>query len=186
MSFVSILRRLTNFSRHATKAASASLQGMASAAQNPSKPSDYVETDKLLISKSLIIRIVLIVIALALIGYFVVWPFVLSHFLTARFFVEDKRVADWSGRVIVYSDKKKTVPLYAGRLEDGVLQGECKLYDENGVLIYEGQLVNGERNGSGKAYENGVLVYDGRYTDEEYDGMGTLYEDGQLRYRGQY
>ncbi len=186
MSFVSILRRLTNFSRYATKAASASLQGVASAAQNPSKPSDYVETGKLLISKSLIIRIILILIALALIGYFVIWPFVLSHFLTAKFFVEDSRIPDWSGRVIVYSDKKKTVPLYAGRLEDGVLQGDCKLYDENGVLIYEGQLTNGERNGSGKAYENGVLVYDGRYTDEAYDGMGTLYEDGQIRYRGQY
>ena len=186
MSFVSALRRLTNFSRHATKAASASLQGMASATQNPSKPSDYVETKKLLISKSLIIRIVLIIIALALIGYFVVWPFVLSHFLTARFYVKDKRVGDWSGRVIVFSDKKKTVPLYAGRLEDGVLQGDCKLYDENGVLIYEGQLTDGIRNGSGKEYEDGVLQYDGRFTDGVYDGIGTLYEDGQIRYSGQY
>jgi antitoxin component YwqK of YwqJK toxin-antitoxin module len=186
MSFVSGLRRLTNFSRHATKAASASLQGMASATQNPSKPSDYVETKKLLISKSLIIRIVLIIIALALIGYFVVWPFVLSHFLTARFYVKDKRVEDWSGRVIVYSDQKKTVPLYSGRLEDGVLQGDCKLYDENGVLIYEGQVTDGIRNGSGKAYEDGVLQYDGRFTDGIYDGFGTLYEDGQIRYSGQY
>ncbi len=186
MSFVSGLRRLTNFSRHATKAASASLQGMASATQNPSKPSDYVETKRLMISKSLIIRIVLIIIALALIGYFVVWPFVLSHFLTARFYVKDKRVEDWSGRVIVFSDEKKTVPLYAGRLEDGVLQGDCKLYDENGVLIYEGQLKDGIRNGNGKAYENGVLQYDGRFTDGIYDGFGTLYKDGQIQYSGQY
>ena len=186
MGIVSGFRRLTNISRHATKAASETLQGMASAAQNPSSPSDYVETGKLLISKALIIRIVLIIAAIGLIGYFLVWPFVLSHFLTAKFYVDDKRVADWSGRVIVYSDSKKKIPLYEGRLEDGVLQGECKLYDENGVLIYEGQVKDGERNGNGKEYKNGVLVYDGQFVNGLYDGMGTLYKDGQILYTGQF
>ena len=186
MGLTSALNRLTNFSRIATKAASTSLQGMATAAQNPSSPEDYVETGKLLISKALIIRIILILVAVGLIGYFVVWPFVLSHFLTARFYVEDSRIENWSGRVIVYADKKKTVPMYEGRLEDGVLQGECKLYDENGLLIYEGQVKDGERDGSGKEYKNGVLVYKGQFTLGYYNGLGTLYEDGQILYNGQF
>ena len=180
------LRRLTNFSRSATKAASASLQGVMSAAQKPSERSDYVETGRLFISKALIIRIVLLLVALGLIIYFVVWPFVLSRFLTARFWEEDKRVPEWSGKVIVYSDKKKTLPLFSGRLEDGVLQGEAKLYDREGVLLYEGQLKDGQRTGSGKAYEDGVLVYEGSFAEGLYSGRGRLYEEGQLVYDGQY
>ncbi len=186
MGVTSMLRRLTNFSRHATKVASSSLQGVVTAAQNPSGPSDYVETGHLYISKSLIIRVLLAIVALALIGYFVVWPFVLSRFLTAKFYEEDKRVADWSGRVIIYSDPKKTLPLYSGRLEKGVLQGEGKLYDREGVLLYEGQLKDGQRDGAGKEYEEGILVYEGQLREGLRDGSGEEYKDGALVYEGQF
>ena len=185
MGIASGLRRLTNFSRHATKAATSSLQEIATAAQEPSSKSDYVETGNLLISKALIVRIVLIIVAVGLIGYFLVWPFVLSHFLTARFYVGDKRVEDWSGRVIVYSDEKKTVPLYSGRLENGVLQGDCKQYDSNGVLEYEGQIHDGVRDGSGKEYKDGILIYEGQLQNGERSGTGKEYEDGSLVYEGQ-
>ncbi len=180
------LRRLTNFSRHATKAATSSLQGVMTAAQKPTQPSDYVETGRLYISKALIVRVLVGLVALVLIIYFVIWPFVLSRFLTARFYEEDKRVKDWSGRVIVYSDKKKKLPLFSGRLEDGVLQGECKQYDREGVLLFEGQLRDGQRTGSGKEYENGILTYEGQYDAGYFSGRGKRYADGQLVYDGQY
>ncbi len=183
---VARVRRLTNLSRNATKAASSSLQGVMSAAQKPTQPSDYVETGRLFISKALIIRVLLLLVALFLLVYFVIWPFILSRFLTARFYEEDKRVKEWSGRVIVYSDKKKTLPLFSGRLEDGVLQGECKQYDREGVLLYEGQLRDGVRTGSGKEYVDGILVYDGVFDSGLYSGHGKRYEDGQLVYDGQY
>ena len=186
MGITSMLRRLTNFSRHATKVASSSLQGVVSAAQKPTSQSDYVETGQLYISKALIIRILLVLVALALIGYFIVWPFVLSRFLTAKFYEQDKRVANWSGRVIVYSDAKKTLPLYAGRLEDGVLQGEAKQYDRDGILLYEGQLRDGQRSGSGREYENGILSYEGQFEAGLYSGRGKRYTDGEMVYDGQY
>lgn len=180
------VRRVTNFSRHATKAASASLQGVVSAAQNPTGPSDYVETERLYISKALIVRVFLGLAAAALVAYFLVWPFVLSHFLTARFYERDKRVPDWSGRVIVYADEKKTLPRYSGRLEDGVLQGEGKQFDGEGVPVYEGQFRDGQRSGNGKEYAGGVLLYEGQFSDGVYNGRGKLYADGQLVYDGQY
>ena len=180
------LRRLTNFSRHATKAASASLQGVVSAAQKPTGPEDYVETGRLYIAKSLIIRVILGLFAVGLIVYFLVWPFVLSRFLTARFYVQDKRVEHWDGRVIVYSDQKKKVPLYAGRLADGILQGEGKQYDDGGLLLYQGQFVDGVRSGNGAEYSGGVLVYEGQFLDGRWDGRGKSYADGRLAYEGQY
>ena len=180
------VRNFTNVSRHASKVASSTLQGVMSATQKPTQASDYVETGRLYISKALIIRVLLVLVALALAIHFVVWPFILSRFLTARFYEEDKRVKEWSGRVIVYSDKRKTLPLFSGRLEDGVLQGECRQYDRTGVLLFEGQLRSGERVGSGKEYEDGVLVYEGQYAGGLYSGRGKLYADGQLVYDGQY
>ncbi len=186
MGLTSMLRRLTNFSRHATKVASSSLQSVMSAAQTPSDPSDYVETGNYYIAKALIIRIVLGIAAFLLIAYFLVWPFVLSHFLTAKFYEQDRRVADWTGRVIVYSDAKKTVPLYAGRLEKGVLQGDGKRYDGDGVLSYEGQMRDGQPDGSGREYRDGVLVYEGQFSSGLYSGSGKSYADGGLAYEGQF
>ena len=186
MGITSGFRRLTNFSRHATKAAATTVQDIAASAQKPSSRSDYVETGRLLISKALIIRIVLILVALGLIFYFIVWPFILSRFLTAKFYAGDSRIAEWSGRVIVYSDEKKTIPLYSGRLEEGVLQGECKFYDAKGLLCYEGQVRDGERTGIGRGYEDGVLVYEGQFTAGQYDGYGVRYEEGEISYSGQF
>ncbi len=186
MGITSMLRRLTNFSRHATRVASSSLQEVVSAAQKPTSRSDYVETGKLYISKALIIRILLLCAAIGLILYFVVWPFVLSHFLTARFYEQDERTEDWSGRVILYSDEKKTIPRYAGRLEEGMKQGEGRLYDQNGTIVYEGQFRDGARSGSGKEYRNGVLVYEGQFEAGLYNGRGKSFENEYLSYEGQY
>ncbi len=186
VSFGARFRRITNVSRHAAKAAASTMQGVMSAAQKPTQASDYVETGRLFISKALIIRVLVVLAAIAVAVYFVVWPFVLSRFLTARFYEEDKRVKEWSGRVIVYSDKRKTLPLFSGRLEDGVLQGECRQYDRAGVLLFEGQLQDGVPAGSGKEYEDGVLIYEGQYASGLFSGRGKLYEDGQLVYDGQY
>ncbi len=180
------LRRLFNFSRNATKIAMSSLQGAAAMAQKPSKREDYIETDRLFISKALLLWLVAGAVALGLAVYFVIWPFVLSHFLTARFFVEDKRVENWTGRVILYYDKKKTVPMRSGRLTDGRLEGEGKEYDENGVLSYEGSFRAGLYNGTGSAYENGVLVYTGDYAEGLRSGTGKLYTNGNLFYEGQF
>ncbi len=186
MRVTSRLRRLANISRSATKVASSTMQGAMSATQKPTRREDYLETDRLFISKAFLIRVALGLVVLGLLVYFLVWPFILSHFLTARFFKEDRRVPDWSGRVIVYSDEKKKVPLYSGRLEDGVLQGEGKFYDDEGLLSYEGQFLDGVQNGNGLLYDKGVLVYSGQFSNGLFSGRGTLYEDGQPVYEGQF
>ncbi len=180
------VRRVTNLSRNATKAATASVQSAVSAAQKPTRREDYVETSRLLISKALLVKLALGVIAAGLIFYFLVWPFILSSFLTAHFVVGDSRILDWTGRVVVYADEDKTLPLYAGRLEDGVLQGRGEEYDENGLLSYEGWFQDGAHSGDGTAYEDGVMVYHGQFADGVYEGTGTAYAGGMMIYEGQF
>jgi len=181
-----LCRRFGNFSRGAVKAANAAAQSLLSVPKNPSRWEDYVETRRLLISKTLLLKLVLLLGAAVLLAWFVVWPFVLSHFLTARFYVGDSRVENWSGRVIVCSDREKTLPLYAGRLEKGVLQGPGKAYDAEGLLCYEGQFQDGLRSGSGMEYEDGALVYEGQFARGLREGSGRAYREGLPLYEGQF
>ena len=152
-----------------------SLQSAATIAKKPTARGDYVETRRLFISKKLLLTIVVGVVVLALLLYYVIWPFMLSNFFTAHFYVEDSRIDTWTGRVVVYSDEAKTIPLYEGKLEDGLLQGQGKQYDAEGLLEYEGAFTDGLRNGKGKAYEAGILVYEGDFAADLYEGQGKLY-----------
>lgn len=180
------IRRLTNFSRQATKVAADSLQGAATAIKKPTKREDFIETKRLFISKSFLVLLVVGLAAAVLLAYFAVWPFLLSHFFTARFSVDDKRVGTWTGRVIVYADQERTLPLYSGKLADGVLQGQGREYDSQGLISYEGNFIDGVRSGAGKAYRDGVLVYEGGFSDGAYSGRGRSYEDGFLSYVGEF
>lgn len=180
------MRRMTNFSRHATKVASESFQAAATAMKPPTKREDYIETKGLFVAKSFLLKLLIGLIILGCLIYFLIWPFLLSHFFTAHFWQGDDRVEDWTGKVIVYYDESKDIPMYAGKLEEGVLQGKGKEYDENGLLIYEGNFTDGQRTGKGQYFEEGVLVYEGYFSDGAYEGAGALYEDGVLIYEGEF
>ena len=180
------LRRVTNFSRHATQVASASFQGAATALKKPTKREDYVETKWLFVSKSFLIRLLIGLIALGCLIYFVVWPFLLSKFFTARFWEQNEKVENWSGKVVVFYDKEKDHPKYEGRLEKGVLQGQGKEYDEDGLLTYEGGFTDGLHDGTGTIYEAGVLQYQGGLAGGLYEGSGVLYSDGMIAHEGTF
>lgn len=180
------LRRITNFSRQATKVATTSFQGAAAAVKKPTKREDYIETQRLFISKSFLIMLAIGLVLLGLLFYFVVWPFLLSHFFVAKFYQGDPKLADWSGRVIVYYDEEKQHPMYRGTLEEGLLQGLGEEYDLDGLLTYEGNFVDGVRSGDGSLYEAGVLVYEGQFSGGLANGMGTAYEDGVKCYQGAF
>jgi len=56
-------------------------------------------------------------------------------------------------------------------------------------LFYEGEYLNGERNGKGKEYNyNGELIFDGEYKEgEKWNGIGKEYNNnGQLIFEGEF
>ena len=61
-----------------------------------------------------------------------------------------------------------------------------KMFHENGTLMYEGDMKNGERHGNGKMYyENGTLMYEGDMKNGLPYGSGKTYrENGTLIYEG--
>ena len=62
-------------------------------------------------------------------------------------------------------------------------KGYIKEY-KNNVLIYEGEYLNGERNGKGKEYnDNGKLIFEGEYVNGiKYNGWGYDEDNGNKIY----
>ena len=182
----SYLRRITNFSRQATKVATVSFQEAATAVKKPTKREDYIETQRLFISKSFLVLLAVGLVLAGLLIYFVVWPFLLSRFFVAKFYQGDPDLTDWSGKVIVYYDEEKRDPMYRGTLEEGLLQGRGEEYNEEGLLTYAGNFVDGVRSGDGCLYDAGVLTYEGSFSGGLPNGMGAAYADGVKCYQGDF
>ena len=111
----------------------------------------------------------------------------------------------WDGKIYDYDNKNKIYKLNNGK-------GNIKLYDIiTNKKIFEGEYINGERNGMGKEYNrfdselefdgefldgrrkkgkeymNGNLIYDGEFSNNLRDGKGKEYfQNGQLRFKGYY
>ena len=65
--------------------------------------------------------------------------------------------------------------------------GIVKIYYQEGKLEFEGEYLNGKRNGKGKEYDGkGKLEYEGEYLKGGRNGKGKLYYDGKLRFEGEY
>ncbi|KRF27663.1 stalk domain-containing protein [Paenibacillus sp. Soil787] len=89
-------------------------------------------------------------------------------------FVPLRFVGEATGRKVVWDPNLKAVYLY-----DASTEG--KLYDEDGKLMYEGQLKDGKMNGKGKLYRNdGSLWYDAEFQNNKLTGWGTMYFDGDF------
>ena len=61
---------------------------------------------------------------------------------------------------------------------DDVATGECKLYDEKGLLYFTGNLEKGYREGKGKEYyPNGKVLFKGYYHQGYRQGKGIEYSN---------
>ena len=78
------------------------------------------------------------------------------------------------------------------------ISGKYKISEKNGIgeeynlytnlLVFEGEYLNGKRNGKGKDYyDNGKVEFEGKYLNGKRNGKGKEYDyDGNLRYGGEY
>ena len=180
------MRQATQIARGTTRVMSKVTKNVSQVGQKPTRRSDFIETERMFISKTLIFRAVFVLIIAIAIAYFVVYPLAMRYFFTAHMSSHNSKLVGYNGRVIVYYDDKKTVPCYEGYLEEGVLQGSGKQYDTNGVLTYDGEFVDGKRSGSGEEYENGELIYRGEFAYNAYEGKGEQYSEGVLICSGTY
>ncbi|MDD3569608.1 MAG: hypothetical protein PHY44_00705 [Lachnospiraceae bacterium] len=77
---------------------------------------------------------------------------------------------------------------YNGEYTEGLYSGMATLYDSSkeNKILYSGEFENGMKNGNGKLYERGQMVYDGNFANDAYEGLGKLYRSGKIRYNGNF
>ena len=70
-------------------------------------------------------------------------------------------------------------------LNDG--NGTIKEYNNMGIIYFEGEQINGKRNGKGKNYWNGKLTFEGEYLNGKRNGIGKEYDlIGNVMFEGEY
>ena len=55
-------------------------------------------------------------------------------------------------------------------------------------MKFEGEYLNGQKNGKGKEYDNGKLIFEGEYLNGKiWNGIGKeYYYNGKLKFEGEY
>ena len=75
-----------------------------------------------------------------------------------------------------YDYKNKLLYLYEGDYLNGERNGKGKEYNNDGELIFDGEYLNGKRNGKGKEYDyNSRSIFEGEYSNGEKNGKGKEY-----------
>jgi len=67
--------------------------------------------------------------------------------------------------------------------------GYFKIYTKFSILVFEGDYINGKRNGKGKEYDydQGKLIFEGEYKNREKNGKGKeYYYDRKIAFEGEY
>ena len=74
----------------------------------------------------------------------------------------------------------------------GTKYRKWKEYNDDGILIFEGEYLNGYKQGLGKEYDNGKLIFEGEYLynykrkGKQYDCNGKLIFEGEYLYNKQW
>ena len=76
---------------------------------------------------------------------------------------------------------------YIGQFKDGLYHGKGKLYNEKGILVYEGDFINGKPEGKGKYIEDDGEYYIGQWKNGLKHGKGIFYyKNGTIKYDGNW
>ena len=78
--------------------------------------------------------------------------------------------------------------IFEGEYLNGERNGKGKVYWNDGELRFEGEYLKGKRNGKGKEYDyNGDLLFVGEYLNGLRNGKGKeYYKEGNIIFKGIY
>ena len=108
-----------------------------------------------------------------------------------RLFSEKYTEKGSNGNIIEYSKKLRFIEnkynkIFEGEYLNGKRNGKGKEY-ETGRIIFEGNYLNGKRNGKGKEFGYcGGLIFEGEYLNGKRNGRGKEFADDKIIYEGDY
>lgn len=149
---------------------------------------DYYSIGKYYVLKRMVFFILLAALILPVLYIKLVHPVLVSHFFTKTMVVNSSDMVGYSGKVELLSEDEGEL-IFKGKMEDGRINGNGKLYTYSGALLYEGNFEMEAYSGEGELYyENSeTLRYKGTFLLNQYEGQGMLYDkEGNLQYKGDF
>lgn len=151
----------------------------------PKSREDYFAIGSVLLSKRLMFVLLAAATTLCMTLIYVVYPFCDGHLWTASMQLNSDKFLSFSGKARVFDQDHLVI--YQGQMQNGQLSGNGRQYDTHGNLVYEGSFLENQYNGQGKLYVNGILQYDGMFAANRFNGQGKQYnEQGRLIYHGSF
>lgn len=154
--------------------------------QNPKSKKDYWRFLGLYVSKKFAIIFLAVVGAVGYLFINYAYPWADGRLWTATLRIDSARYMHFSGRAKVYDTEGLLI--YEGNMENGLAHGEGTQYNMNGDLVYKGSFENGKYKGQGELYNSaGNKVYEGAFENNCYEGEGKLFNDiGKTLYIGHF
>lgn len=149
---------------------------------------NYLKFGRYYVAKKLLVIIALVI------GIFIYFLFIKPPALVNKLFnkptvlvEQTERASAFSGKAKIYNEDGQLV--YEGDLSDGLYTGYGKLYNEQNELIYKGNFQDGLKHGFGEEYfaETGTVMYRGNFENGMKQGNGeTFHRDNYLLYKGEH
>lgn len=154
--------------------------------QNPRKKSDYWRIFGLYFSKKFVIMSVIIT---GVVGYILIYwayPWADGKLWTANINADSPKLPTFSGKARLFDPQG--IKIYEGDIKQGRPDGYGVQYDSEGHMIYAGNFQNGKYYGEGRSYDTeGILIYEGAFSNNLYEGQGKLYNSiGKIIYAGEF
>ena len=155
-------------------------------AQKPRSIEEYFLIGKHYVARKLLyivgIFFMFFLIFVADVGY----PKMVSLWFTKTMMLNDIAVSTYTGKVKLINNYDEKRVIFAGRLNEGSVEGEGTLYDYSGHIVYRGNFKEQMYEGEGILYHaNGKVRYRGGFLNNRYEGEGVLYNAvGQKVYEG--
>ncbi len=154
--------------------------------KNPESKEDYWKFFGIYFSKKMTIITSLVFLFIGYAAVYWVYPWADGKLWAANIRVDSSKITTFDGRARIYDTQG--IKVYEGTLSKGKASGSGTQYDSDGHLIYSGNFQNGKYSGGGKLYDkDGTLIYDGNFSNNLYEGEGKLYSSiGRVIYVGNF
>ena len=149
---------------------------------------DYFSFGRYYVLKSIVYIVMIVVLILPILYIKLLHPVLISHFFTKTMVINSSEMIGYSGNVELLAEDGETL-IFKGKMKDGRINGEGRLYTYEGALLYEGNFEMEAYSGEGELYyqNSSQLCYKGTFLLNLYDGQGCLYdEEGNLVYQGAF
>lgn len=153
--------------------------------KSPSEPSDYVRLGGRYVAKRFGIVLLAAVIGVYFLMTLLVLPFARGRLYVPTASLEAPYLNTFTGKIKLTN--RSGVLVYEGEMVEGKCNGSGSQYDDEGNLIYQGEFSEDTYTGDGALYDSeGVLIYKGEMLSNQFDGYGKRYYYGELVYEGDF